>query len=76
VNEINMNQDFTENENISIPSYFYISGFSGILYKRHYYIFLFLVYIITVLGNSCVMFVIITDRSLHTPKYIAVFSCL
>ncbi|XP_056127264.1 olfactory receptor 13C2-like [Rhinichthys klamathensis goyatoka] len=69
-----MNQDFTENENISIPSYFYISGFSGILYMRYYYIFLFFVYIITVLGNSCLMFVIITDRNLHTPKYIAVFN--
>ncbi|XDV54469.1 hypothetical protein PO909_022753 [Leuciscus waleckii] len=41
---------------------------------RYYYIFLFFVYIITVLGNSCLMFVIITDRNLHTPKYIAVFN--
>ncbi|XP_077098090.1 odorant receptor 110-1 [Siphateles boraxobius] len=69
-----MNQDFTENENISIPSYFYITGFSGILYMRYYYIFLFFVYITTVLGNSCLMFVIIRDRNLHTPKYIAVFN--
>ncbi|XP_051767245.1 odorant receptor 110-1 [Ctenopharyngodon idella] len=72
--EITMNQDFTENENISIPSYFYITGFSGIPHMRYYYIFLFFVYIITVLGNSCLMFVIIIDRNLHTPKYIAVFN--
>ncbi|XP_067289652.1 olfactory receptor 13C2-like [Pseudorasbora parva] len=69
-----MNQDFAQNKNISIPSYFYISGFSGIPHTRYYYIFLFLVYIITVLGNSCLMLVIIIDRNLHTPKYIAVFN--
>ncbi|XP_039531309.1 olfactory receptor 13C2-like [Pimephales promelas] len=74
VSELTMNEDFAENRNISIPSYFYIRGFSGIPHIRYYYIFLFLVYIITVLGNSCLMFVIITDRSLHTPKYIGVFN--
>uniref|UniRef100_A0A671PP19 G-protein coupled receptors family 1 profile domain-containing protein n=1 Tax=Sinocyclocheilus anshuiensis TaxID=1608454 RepID=A0A671PP19_9TELE len=40
----------------------------------YYYIFLFFVYIITVLGNSFLMIVIIVDRNLHTPKYIAVFN--
>uniref|UniRef100_A0A673NK42 Odorant receptor, family D, subfamily 110, member 1 n=1 Tax=Sinocyclocheilus rhinocerous TaxID=307959 RepID=A0A673NK42_9TELE len=74
VSEMVVNQDVTENRNISIPSYFYISGFSGIPHMRYYYIFLFFVYIITVLGNSCLMFVIIMDRNLHTPKYIAVFN--
>ncbi|XP_056323538.1 odorant receptor 110-1 [Danio aesculapii] len=69
-----MNQDFTGNGNVSIPSYFYISGFSGIPHIRYYYIFLFFIYIITVLGNSCLMSVIIMDRNLHTPKYIAVFN--
>uniref|UniRef100_A0A673NCV7 Odorant receptor, family D, subfamily 110, member 1 n=1 Tax=Sinocyclocheilus rhinocerous TaxID=307959 RepID=A0A673NCV7_9TELE len=56
-----------------------INMFLIILWNRHfiiryYYIFLFFVYIITVLGNSCLMFVIIMDRNLHTPKYIAVFN--
>uniref|UniRef100_A0A673NCY1 Odorant receptor, family D, subfamily 110, member 1 n=1 Tax=Sinocyclocheilus rhinocerous TaxID=307959 RepID=A0A673NCY1_9TELE len=74
LSEMVVNQDVTENRNISIPSYFYISGFSGIPHMRYYYIFLFFVYIITVLGNSCLMFVIIMDRNLHTPKYIAVFN--
>ncbi|XP_056323501.1 olfactory receptor 13C2-like [Danio aesculapii] len=66
--------DFAENRNISIPSYFYISGFSGIPHIRYYYIFLFFVYIISFLGNSCLMLVIIIDRNLHTAKYIAVFN--
>ncbi len=74
VSEIVVNQDVTENRNFSIPSYFYISGFSGIPHMRYYYIFLFFVYIITVLGNSFLMFVIIMDRNLHTPKYLSVFN--
>ncbi|XP_077098091.1 olfactory receptor 13C2-like [Siphateles boraxobius] len=69
-----MNEDFAKNGNISIPSYFYISGFSGIPHIRYYYMFLFFVYIITLLGNSCLMLVIIIDRTLHTPKYVAVFN--
>ncbi|XP_052463208.1 olfactory receptor 13C2-like [Carassius gibelio] len=74
VNELTMNLDFTENRNISIPSYFYITGLSGIPHMRYYYIFLFFVYFISLLGNSCLMFVIIMDRNLHTPKYISVFN--
>uniref|UniRef100_A0A671PJE6 Olfactory receptor 13C2-like n=1 Tax=Sinocyclocheilus anshuiensis TaxID=1608454 RepID=A0A671PJE6_9TELE len=66
--------NFCRDINISIPSYFYISGFSGIPHMRYYYIFLFFVYIISLLGNSCLMLVIIIDRNLHTPKYIAVFN--
>ncbi|XP_056127263.1 odorant receptor 110-2 [Rhinichthys klamathensis goyatoka] len=69
-----MNEDLSENRNISIPSYFYIRGFSGIPHIRYYYMFLFFVYIISLLGNSCLMLVIIIDRTLHTPKYIAVFN--
>ncbi|XP_058644327.1 olfactory receptor 1L6-like [Onychostoma macrolepis] len=41
---------------------------------RYYYIFLFIAYFISILGNSCLMFVIITDRNLQTPKYITVFN--
>uniref|UniRef100_A0A671S688 G-protein coupled receptors family 1 profile domain-containing protein n=1 Tax=Sinocyclocheilus anshuiensis TaxID=1608454 RepID=A0A671S688_9TELE len=61
-------------KNISIPSYFYITGLSGMLHMRYYYICLFFVYFISLLGNSCLMFVIIMDRNLHTPKYISVFN--
>ncbi|XP_016133588.1 olfactory receptor 1A1-like, partial [Sinocyclocheilus grahami] len=56
------------------PVHFYITDFSGVSHIRYYYIFLFFVYIITVLGNYFLMIVIIVDRNLHTPKYIAVFN--
>ncbi|XP_059394616.1 olfactory receptor 13C2-like [Carassius carassius] len=56
------------------PATFFLSGFSNIPHMRYYYIFLFFVYIISLLGNSCLMLVIIMDRNLHTPKYIAVFN--
>ncbi len=69
-----MNLVFTENRNISIPSYFYITGLSGIPHIRYYKMFLFFVYFISLLGNSCLMFVIFMDRHLHTPKYISVFN--
>ncbi|XP_036379740.1 olfactory receptor 51E2-like [Megalops cyprinoides] len=38
------------------------------------YVFLCFVYIISLLGNIFIMFVICTDHSLHNPKYIAVFN--
>ncbi|XP_068456730.1 olfactory receptor 1E16-like [Clinocottus analis] len=56
------------------PAYFIISGFSGILNIKYYYVFLCFVYIITVLGNTVVMTVIYLDHNLRTPKYIAVFN--
>ncbi|KAK9968492.1 hypothetical protein ABG768_002816 [Culter alburnus] len=65
-----MIQEITGNRNISFLS----AGFSGIPHMRYYYIFLFIAYFISFLGNSCLMFVIITDRNLHTPKYITVFN--
>ncbi|XP_057177691.1 olfactory receptor 13C2-like [Triplophysa rosa] len=72
--ELTLISGVSENKNISIPTYFYISGFSGIPHMKYYYVFLFFVYVISLLGNSCLMFVIISDRNLHTPKYIAVFN--
>ncbi|XP_056265770.1 olfactory receptor 1-like [Pseudoliparis swirei] len=56
------------------PAYFIIRGFSGILNIKYYYVFLFFVYIVTVLGNTVVMAVIYLDHNLRTPKYIAVFN--
>ncbi|XP_030648536.1 olfactory receptor 10H2-like [Chanos chanos] len=69
-----MNFPINESDTIVRPPYFYISGFSGIPHMKYYYIFIFFVFIISVLGNSFLMIVIYTDRSLHTPKYIAVFN--
>ncbi|XP_076024781.1 olfactory receptor 1E16-like [Genypterus blacodes] len=54
------------------PAYFIISGFSGILNINYYFVFLFFVYIISVLGNTTVMAVIFLDHNLRAPKYIAV----
>uniref|UniRef100_A0A8P4K965 G-protein coupled receptors family 1 profile domain-containing protein n=1 Tax=Dicentrarchus labrax TaxID=13489 RepID=A0A8P4K965_DICLA len=56
------------------PAYFIISGLSGIPNIKYYYVFLFFVYIVSVLGNTIVMAVICLDHNLRTPKYIAVFN--
>uniref|UniRef100_A0A3Q3JYM6 G-protein coupled receptors family 1 profile domain-containing protein n=1 Tax=Monopterus albus TaxID=43700 RepID=A0A3Q3JYM6_MONAL len=40
----------------------------------YYYVFLFVVYIVSVLGNTTVMVIICLDHNLRTPKYIAVFN--
>ncbi|XP_030601410.1 olfactory receptor 1-like [Archocentrus centrarchus] len=56
------------------PAYFIISGFIGIPNIKYYYVFLFFVYIISVLANAAVMGVICLDRNLRIPKYIIVFN--
>ncbi|XP_027131797.1 olfactory receptor 1361-like, partial [Larimichthys crocea] len=56
------------------PAYFIISGLSGLPNIKYYYVFLFFVYIISVLGNTIVMAVIYLDHNLRAPKYIAVFN--
>ncbi|XP_069578283.1 olfactory receptor 8G17-like [Brachyistius frenatus] len=56
------------------PAYFIISGFFGIPNIKYYYVFLFFVYIVSVVGNTVVMAVIFLDYNLRTPKYIAVFN--
>ncbi|XP_019131279.1 olfactory receptor 52K1-like [Larimichthys crocea] len=56
------------------PAYFIISGFVGIPNIKFYYVFLFFVYTISMLGNTAVMAVIYLDHNLRTPKYIAVFN--
>ncbi|XP_068186533.1 olfactory receptor 1E16-like [Antennarius striatus] len=55
------------------PKYFIISGFIGIPYIKYYYVFLCFVYVLSVLGNTAVMALIILDQNLRTPKYIVVF---
>ncbi|XP_034034955.1 olfactory receptor 6C4-like [Thalassophryne amazonica] len=56
------------------PAYFIINGFSDIPHINYYYAFLFFVYIMSVLGNTAVMAVILLDQNLRTPKYVAVFN--
>ncbi|XP_069001752.1 olfactory receptor 1E16-like [Embiotoca jacksoni] len=56
------------------PAYFMISGFIGIPNVRYYFVFLCFIYIFSFLGNTMVMTVIILDRALRAPKYIAVFN--
>uniref|UniRef100_A0A3Q2YXK8 Odorant receptor, family 42, subfamily B, member 2 n=1 Tax=Hippocampus comes TaxID=109280 RepID=A0A3Q2YXK8_HIPCM len=49
-------------------------GLSGIPHIKLYYVFLFVVYVLSVLANGSVMAVICLDRRLRTPKYVAVFN--
>lgn len=56
------------------PSYFIIRGFIGIPNVKFYYVFLFFVFVISMLGNTAVMAVIYLDHNLRTPKYVAVFN--
>ncbi|XP_067348662.1 olfactory receptor 1-like [Channa argus] len=56
------------------PAKFYLSGFSNMPHEKYYYVFLGLIYIMTVLGNSLLMSVIYRVKTLHTPKYMIVFS--
>ncbi|KAM9331708.1 olfactory receptor 1f45-like [Pholidichthys leucotaenia] len=56
------------------PAFFIISGLSGIPNIKLYYVFLFFVYIVSVLGNTIVMAVIFFDYNLRSPKYVAVFN--
>ncbi|XP_051962544.1 olfactory receptor 1M1-like [Xyrauchen texanus] len=68
------NASFSQNISIVHPEYFFITGLSGIPYSNCYYIFLFFVYFVAVIGNSVVLFIIALGRSLHSPKYIGVFN--
>ena len=69
-----LNSSLLQNISFVRPEYFYISGFSGIPFTKYYFIFLFFTYIIAVFGNSLVLIMILTDRSLHIPKYIGIFN--
>ncbi|CAL8307491.1 unnamed protein product [Gadus morhua 'NCC'] len=56
------------------PAYFIISGASGIPHVDYYYLFLLVLYIMSVVENGIVMALICLDQSLKSPKYIAVFN--
>ncbi|XP_077063513.1 olfactory receptor 52E4-like [Siphateles boraxobius] len=69
-----VNASFSQNISIVHPEYFFIIGLTGIPYSGYYYIFLFITYFITVIGNSIVLLILALHRSLHSPKYIGVFN--
>ncbi|XP_059206993.1 olfactory receptor 1M1-like isoform X2 [Centropristis striata] len=54
------------------PPGFYIIGFETFPYISVYFIFLAFVYVVTVLFNSLVIYVIAFNHCLHTPKFLAV----
>ncbi|XDV32114.1 hypothetical protein PO909_003003 [Leuciscus waleckii] len=69
-----VNASYSQNISIVHPQYFFIIGLSGIPYSTYFYIFLFMIYFITIIGNTIVLLLIALDRSLHSPKYIGVFN--
>ncbi|AWO99820.1 putative olfactory receptor 2AT4-like [Scophthalmus maximus] len=54
------------------PAGFYIIGFQTFPFVSVYFVFLALVYVVTVLFNCLLIYVIAFNRCLHTPKYLAV----
>ncbi|XP_047463694.1 olfactory receptor 2AT4-like [Mugil cephalus] len=54
------------------PPGFYIIGFETFPFISVYFIFLAFVYVITVLSNSLVIYIIVVNHCLHTSKFIAV----
>ncbi|XP_073335686.1 olfactory receptor 2AT4-like [Pagrus major] len=54
------------------PPGFYIIGFETFPFISVYFIFLAFVYVVTVLFNSLVICIIVFNRCLHTPKFLAV----
>ncbi|KAG8008003.1 hypothetical protein GBF38_003742 [Nibea albiflora] len=54
------------------PPGFYIIGFETFPYISVYIIFLAFVYVVTVLFNTLVIYVITFNHCLHTPKFLAV----
>ncbi|XP_069576159.1 odorant receptor 108-1 [Brachyistius frenatus] len=54
------------------PPGFYVIGFQTFTFISVYFIFLAFVYVVTVLFNSLVIYVIAVNHCLHTPKFVAV----
>nr|ABC43274.1 odorant receptor [Danio rerio] len=68
-----MDSNSSANVTFVRPATFFLNGFSNFPHAKYYYLFLSLVYVVTVLGNSFIMCTIYLSRRLHTAKYIAVF---
>ncbi|KAI5099229.1 odorant receptor, family D, subfamily 111, member 3, partial [Silurus meridionalis] len=69
-----LNTGLKQNASFVRPEYFFISGFSGIPYSQFYFVFLIVVYIVSLCGNSVVIFMILVDKNLHTPKYMGILN--
>ncbi|XP_060754163.1 olfactory receptor 10A2-like [Neoarius graeffei] len=71
-----LNSSLLQNASFVRPEYFFISGFSGIPFIQYYLVFFFFifVYIVSLCGNSLVLFMILVDRTLHIPKYMGIFN--
>ncbi|XP_064413128.1 olfactory receptor 52E4-like [Latimeria chalumnae] len=66
----------TEGCNITIvkPSGFYLVGLTNMKSSEYLLVFLFLVYVITLLGNFTLMAVVYLHPQLHPPRYMTVFN--
>ncbi|XP_061105599.1 olfactory receptor 1361-like [Conger conger] len=60
--------------NFTRPVGFYIRGFYALKNGEYYFIFLAVVYVLTLVSNAILMLLIWFGETLHTPKYMAVFS--
>ncbi|XP_062873385.1 olfactory receptor 1M1-like [Trichomycterus rosablanca] len=69
-----LNSSVSQNISFVRPEYFFISGFSEIPYSKYYFVFFIFVYIFSVCGNSVVLFMILTERTLHSPKNLGIFN--
>ncbi|XP_029030187.1 olfactory receptor 51F2-like [Betta splendens] len=62
------------NDTFFRPATFYLNGFSDLPHATYFYVFLCFVYIMTVVGNGFLMSVIYLVKTLHSAKYMIVFS--
>ncbi|XP_028657071.2 olfactory receptor 1496-like [Erpetoichthys calabaricus] len=63
---------YSVNNTFVHPEMFYISGLQDMPFANCFYIFLFIMYIVTLLCNIFVIVLIYSEQSLHNPKYLAV----
>ncbi|NP_001124279.1 odorant receptor 109-5 [Danio rerio] len=68
-----MQSNSSANTTFVRPATFFLNGLSNVPHVKYYYMFLSLVHVATVLGNSFLMSTIYLARRLHTAKYIVVF---
>ncbi|XP_029030185.1 olfactory receptor 51F2-like [Betta splendens] len=62
------------NDTFVRPATFYLNGFFNLPHATYFYVFLCFVYIMTVVGNGFLMSVIYLVKTLHSAKYMIVFS--
>ncbi|XP_053702568.1 olfactory receptor 1500-like [Synchiropus splendidus] len=56
------------------PAHFTIGGLVGIPNIQYYYVCLVIIYVVSMVGNTFVMALIVWDHSLRNPKYVVVFN--